>query len=86
MSAAWNPHAWMMAHRGQRTQAPGETMFGRRVPVLVVMRVSPEEVVGEWYHLSEVADPESDERLATSWKVTDDDLRVRRVDGDLIST
>lgn len=52
----------------------------------VVVRVSREDVVGEWWHLSDVTDPDSDQRLATAWKVSDGDLTLRWVGGDPIAT
>jgi alkaline phosphatase D len=52
----------------------------------VVVRASADEMVGEWYHLSDVADPAASERLATAWRVTDGDLRLEWVGGDLVST
>lgn len=52
----------------------------------VVVRVGPERVRGDWYHLSDVRDPDATEELATAWEVASGDMRPRWVGGELVAT
>lgn len=52
----------------------------------MVLRATPDHVVGEWYHLSDVRDPNAGETLATAWRVSDGDLRMDWVGGQPLAT